>query len=131
MAITITNAAAQAMCDALVDLVDGGTGNGQLVGYLADATTEVFTCVSSSATAFGGATLASPSVATAATINDDTSATGNASPVAVHKWETSAGTEIWRGSVGAGSGDLDMSSTTVGAGDTVSISSYTVSQPTS
>src|SRR5210317_963452 len=129
MAITLSNAAAKAMCDALVDLVDGGTGAGFVAGYTS-GDVEVFTCACS-ATAFGAATTASPSVATAATISDDTSPTGGDLTSGYHAFEDSASTEIWRGSIGTSGAELNISSLTIATTDTVSISSYTVSQPTS
>lgn len=130
MAITLTNAAAKAMCDALVDLVDVGAGtNGTIAGYTS-GNSEVFTCTFAT-TAFGAATTASPSVATAATITDDTSATGGDLTGGYHRVNDQDGTEVWRGSVGTSGADLNLSSLVIGAGDTVSISSYTVSVPTS
>lgn len=128
MAITMSNAAAKAMCDALVDLIDVG-GGGDLVLYTS-GDVEVAT-LPLSATAFGAATTASPSVATAASITDDSSATGGSLSGGYHAFENNAGTEIFRGSVGTSGADLNLSSLTIGAGTVVSCSSYTVSQPTS
>lgn len=130
MAITTSNAAAKAMCDALVDLVDGGTGNGKIVGYTS-GDVEVFSCTAGDAAAFGAATTASPSVASLTTtpISDATPAGGNLTG-GYHAWETSAGTEIWRGTIGTSGADLNISSLTIATTDTVSVNSYTVSQPT-
>lgn len=126
MGITLTTAARNAACDAIVDLVDGGTtdANGDLV-IMTSGDVEVATLAMSNP-AFGAA---STGVATASAISDDTNATGGTA--ALHKIQNRDNTEIWRGTVGSGSGDLDLSSVTIGAGDTVSVSSYTLTVPAS
>lgn len=128
MAITLSNAAAKAMADALVDLVDAG-GAGTLTLHESD-NTEVAS-LALSATAFGAATTASPAVATAAAITDDSDADGGDLSGGYHRFNNNAGTEVWRGSVGTSGADLNLSTLTIGAGAVVSCSSYTVSQPTS
>ena len=72
-------------------------------------------------------------MATASAISDDTSATGNASAVDKFIVKDQDGTEVFRGSVGATSSgeDMELTSTTIGAGDTVSITSFTVTVPAS
>lgn len=126
MAITITTAAANAQCNALVDLVDAGTtdANGDLV-IMTSGDVEVATLACSNP-AFGAA---ASGVATASAISDDTSATGGTA--ALHKFQDRDNTEVWRGTVGTSGADLNLSTTTIGAGATVSVSSYTVTQPTS
>lgn len=123
MAITISTTGRDAMCNALVDAVDS---SGNLVLYTS-ADGEVAT-LPLSTTAFGNS---STGVATAAAITDDTSATGGSLSGGYHAFETSVGAEIWRGSVGTSGADLNLSSLTVGAGDTVSVSAYTVTVPAS
>jgi hypothetical protein len=123
MAITISTTGRNAMCDALVDAVDA---SGFLVLYTS-GDVEVAT-LALSATAFGAA---SSGVATAASITDDSSATGGSLSGGYHAFETSAAAEIWRGSVGTSGADLNLSSLTIGAGDTVSVTSYTVTVPAS
>jgi hypothetical protein len=126
MGITLTTAARNAACNAIVDLVDVGStdANGDLV-IMTSGDVEVATLAMSNP-AFGAA---ATGVATASAISDDTSATGGTA--ALHKIQDRDNTEIWRGTVGAGSGDLDLSSVTIGAGDTVSVSSYTLTVPAS
>jgi hypothetical protein len=123
MAITLSTTARNAACDAIVDAVDA---SGNLVFYTS-GDVEVATCALS-ATAFGAA---STGVATANSISDDTSATGGDLTGGYHAFETSVGAEIWRGSVGTSGADLNLSSLSIGAGDTVSVSSYTVTMPAS
>lgn len=123
MAITISTAGRNAMCNALVDLVDN-SGPGNLV-IMTSGDVEVAT-LALSATAFGAA---ATGVATAASISDDTSATGGTA--ALHKFEDGTNAEIWRGTVGTSGADLNLSSVTIGVGDTVSVSAYTVTMPAS
>lgn len=123
MSITLSTAARNAMCDALTALVDV-SGPGNLV-IMTSGDVEVAT-LALSATAFGAA---STGVCTAASISDDTSATGGTA--ALHKFEDGTNTEVWRGSVGTSGADLNLSSVTIGAGDTVSVSAYTVTMPAS
>ena len=126
MGITIVTAGRNAMADALVDLVDGGSAdaNGDLV-IMTSGDVEVATLAFANP-AFGAA---ASGVATANAIADDTSATGGTA--ALHKIQDRDNTEIWRGNVQTSGGDLNLSSLTIGASDTVSISSYTVTQPAS
>lgn len=126
MAITITAAARNAACNAIVDLVDVGTtdANGDLV-IMTGGDVEVATLAFSNP-AFGAA---SAGVATASTITSDSSATGGTA--ALFKVQDRDNTEVWRGTVGiAGSGaDLIMSSVTIGAGDIVAVTSLTFTMP--
>lgn len=129
MAITLATAARNAACDGIVDLVDGGTGAGSLeiksAASTVAGTNEVATLAFSNP-AFGAA---SSGTATANAISDDTSATGGtASDYTVFDGDSAA---IWQGSVGTSGADLNLSSTTIGAGDTVSVSSFTLTVPAS
>lgn len=127
MAITLTTAARNAMCDALVDLVDGGTTDttGDLE-IMTSGDVEVATLSWTATPAFGAA---AAGVATMNAINDDTNATGGTA--ALHRFLNRDNTEVWRGNVQTSGGDLNLSSLSVGAGDTVQVSSYTVTQPAS
>jgi len=127
MGITLTTAARDAMCDALVDLVDGGSADttGDLIIMTgADATLATLTWAATPA--FGAS---STGVATMNTIQDETSAT--AGTAALHKFQDRDNTEVWRGNVQTSAGDLNLSSLAIGTGDTVSVSAYTVTQPAS
>lgn len=126
MALTLTTAARNAACNAIVDLIDGGTtdANGDIV-IMTSGDVEVATLAMSNP-AFGAA---ATGVATAAAISDDTSATGGTA--ALFKVQDRDNTEIFRGTVGTSGADLNLSSVTIGASDTVSISSLTVTVPAS
>ena len=126
MGITMATAARNAAADAVVDLLDVGTTNssGQMV-VRTSGDTEL--CVLPlSNPAFGAA---SGGVATAGAITTGT-ATG-AGTAAKHTMEDRNETEIWEGTAAAGSGDLNMSSTTIAVDDQISCSAYTYTQPAS
>jgi len=123
MGITLPTASRDAMCDALVDLVDvGGTGELEIMTS-GDVEVATLPC---SATAFGAS---ATGVATANAFTDDTSATGGTA--ALHRFNSGGAAEIWRGNVLTSGGDLNLSSLSVGVGDTVQVSSYTVTVPAS
>jgi len=126
MAITIAAASRNAACNAIVDLVDLGSTNatGRLV--LMASGDVVVSTLAMSAVAFGNA---AAGVATAAAITDDVNAVGGS--VVAFKVTDRNNNEIFRGSVTntAGNGDLKLSSILVGASDTVTVSSLTVTMP--
>ena len=127
MGITIVTAGRNAMANALVDLIDGGTTDttGDLI--IANATDTPVARLSWTATpAFGAAT---GGVATMNSINDDTNATGGTA--ALHWFQDRDNGEVFRGNVSTSTGDLNLSSLSIGAGDTVQVTSYTVTQPAS
>jgi hypothetical protein len=129
MGIVLETIARNAACDAIVDLIDVG-GAGTLEFKSADSsvagTNEVAT-VTFGATAFGAA---STGVATANSTTDDTSAAGGT--VTHFTIFNGSAAPVFRGTVTAtgGGGDIEMSTTTVGATDTVSITSLTATMPT-
>ena len=124
--VTLTSAARDAMCNALVDLIDAGTtdANGDIV-IMAAADAEVATLAMTNP-AFGNS---ATGVATAAAISDDTNATGGTA--IAFKVQNRDNTEVFRGDAATSGASLNMSSTTVGAGDTVSIGAMTVTMPAS
>ena len=125
MALTLPTNVRNAACDAIVDLVDV-SGPGKLeIGTTSMAVTLVTNVMA--ATAFGAA---ATGVATAAAIVDGTAgATGTAAEC---RFRDGADADVITGmTVGSGSGDLDLSSTSITSGDTVSISSFTVTVPAS
>jgi len=122
---TLETVARNAACDAIVDLIDGGTGAGDLV-FETSGDVEVAT-LPFSATAFGAA---SSGVATAAgTPLEDTNATGGT--VAQASFYDGDSAKILEATVSTSGADINLSSLSVGAGDTVSVSSLTVTVPAS
>jgi hypothetical protein len=126
MAVTLTTAARNAACNAIVDLVDAGSGDSTLVFYAADTTTEVAT-LTFATTAFGASGAVNPGEAVAAAITSDTSATGGTTTVA--KFLDGDGTEVLRCTVGIGSGDIQLSNNVVAASETVAITELKVTVP--
>jgi hypothetical protein len=138
MTTRITQAAAKAACDAVVDLLDvGGAGYIEIRTGSQPATTNtaasgtLLGTLPLSNPAFGNATTASPSVATASAITSDTSAdaTGTAGWFRAY---SGGGTAVIDGSITAtgGGGELTLDSTSVVAGGTISVTSWTVSHGT-
>lgn len=129
MAITLTTAARNAACDAIVDLIDAGTGAGTIelksAASTVAGTSEVATLTFSDP-AFGAA---SSGVATASAITDDTNATGGTA--GFFTMFDSDANAVLQGTVATSGADLNMSSVSIGAGDTVSISSLTITMPAS
>jgi len=123
MAVTHSTAARNAATDAVTALIGA---SGKLVfrtsGTIGAPGTAIAT-LSLSATAFAAA---SAGTATANAITADTSAAGNASPVATATLQTSGGTIVLQCSVAASGSDINMTNgLTVATGDTVSCSSLT------
>ena len=124
MAVTHSTAARNAATDAVTALIGV---SGRLVFRTSPSTVSAPGAAAAtlllSATAFGAA---SAGTATANAITSDTSAAGNASPVAFATLQTSAGTVVIQCQVAASGSDINMSNgLTVAPGDTVSCSSLT------
>ena len=128
MAITLTASARNAACDAIVDLVDGGSSDstGDLV-LMTAGDVEVATLAFSNP-AFGAS---SAGVATASALSNDTSATGGTATKC--KVVDRDNVTVWEGTVGiTGSGeDVELASNIIGAGDIVAVTSCTFTMPES
>jgi hypothetical protein len=124
MAVTHPVLVRTGIADFVVDQLDEGTPPGTLV-FQTSGDAEVAT-LTFSTTAFGAA---SSGVATAASITSDTSATGGT--VAKARLKNAAGTDKIICSVTAtgGGGDIELSSVSISAGQTVSVSSLTYTAP--
>jgi hypothetical protein len=119
---TLETAARNAACNAIVDLIDAGAGAGTLV-YQTSGDVEVATLTFSDP-AFGDA---ANGVATAGSIASDTNATGGtASQASIFDSDNNKVMELTVATSGA---DINISSTTIGAGDTVACTSLTVTVP--
>lgn len=125
MAVTHAAAIRNTIADAVVDAIDAGAGAGTLELQTSggvEVATLTFSDPAFGAAASGVATATDP-------ITDDTNATGGT--VAQFQTKDSTGSVVTSGSVSAsgGGGDLIISSTSIGAGDTVSCSSLTYTAP--
>jgi hypothetical protein len=135
----ITQAAANALCNALVDLSDVG-GAGTLKIYTgtepancdAAAATLVATCVLPNP-AFGAAAWSGGDVASKASLLStatDANATGNASAVTHFRLVNNAGTPFLQGTCSATAGDdLVLNNATITAGSVVDITALNVLVP--
>jgi hypothetical protein len=121
---TLETAARNAACNAIVDLIDAGSGAGTLE-FETSGDVEVATLTFSDP-AFGDA---ATGVATASSITSDTNATGGT--VAQASMYDSDSNKVMECTVSTSGADINLSSLTVGAGDTVSCSSLTVTVPAS
>lgn len=122
MTVTLENVARNAACNAVVDLLDGGT-----IVFETSADAEVAT-LTFGTPAFGNAV---DGVATANAITADTDATGGT--ITKARFRTSANALVCTLTVTdtGGGGSIEMPNRTIGAGDQVSMSSYTHTQPAS
>lgn len=127
MTTTLTANARNAAANAVVGLIDAGAGAGTVelktAASTVQGTNEVATLTFSDP-AFGAA---AAGVATANAITSDTSATGGVA-TAFTVFD-SDGNAVFEGGVATSGAEMTISSTNVGAGDTVSISSFTYTQP--
>ena len=126
---------AKAMCDAIVDEIDNGGGTAVLRIYGDTRATDVDTAVAAqtllsehnlSNPAFGAAVdIGGSARATANSISDDTSA-NNTDTATWFRVFNRAGTPVIDGNVGTSSADLIIDNTSITAGQTVKVNSYTV-----
>jgi len=121
MAVTHGTATRTAIATAVLGEIDAGTA-GSLI--FQTTSTEVATCVLSVTSG-----VVSGAVLTFNAITDDSSATGNASAVDNFIITDSSAVTCLAGAVAASGSDINLSSTTIGAGDTVSVSSLTYTAP--
>lgn len=110
MALTIANECKKAALDAITALLNGGNFVLQAAGPTTLASLTL------NATAFGAATTASPSVAASNAITADTTVT--AGTITLFRLETSGAAVRINGTVGVGSGDLQVSDNVIPSGAT-------------
>lgn len=124
MAITLTAAARNAACDAVVDKVDQGAGVGKL--KIKDALTNDLCIISLSSPAFGSA---ATGVATASGLpktGTGTAAAGTGTVATNYTVTDSNDVVIWSGAIPA---DMTLDNPTIAQNQTVSITSWTHTQP--
>lgn len=116
MAITLSvaaeTAAVNAACNAIVDLLDAGSGAGHIRLTLANGTTEVATCVGQDPF-FGNAVAG---VATQSGSAVDSDATGNVAAVTLFQARDSDNNMVWSGTVAESAADLNIDDGTPGGG---------------
>jgi hypothetical protein len=114
---TLETAARNAACNAIVDLVDAGAGAGTMV-FETSGDVEVATLTFSDP-AFGDAVTGT---ASANSITSDTNATGGT--VSQLSFYDSNGNKVVEFSVSTSGADVNLSSTSIGAGDTINCTSF-------
>lgn len=134
--VRLADNAHQAACDAVIDLIDAGAGAGTIKIYSGtqpatgdDAITgTLLATLTFSDPAFGAATGTTEAVATASTITDDSSA--DATGTATHaRIADSTGNTVFDCDVGTSGATINLNSTSITSGGTVSITSFTVTMP--
>lgn len=123
MTISHPEAIRNQLCDLVVDLIDGGASAGRLefrTSGDSEAATVFFQDPAFGAASGGTAIANTP-------MTDDTNATGGT----VDRFAIldSNSTIILTGAVATSGSDINLSSTTIGAGDTVSLTSLSYSAP--
>jgi hypothetical protein len=136
----ISNAAAIAACDAIVDRVDLNSPPGHLKVYSGSVPTDADTALGAqvlladltmSNPAFGAAADISPGArATAAAISDDTSA-NNTGTASFFRIDQGGGTTVLQGACATSGSELNFNSTAISSGAIVSVTSFTVTVPES
>lgn len=132
--VRLSAAANNAVCDALVDSIDAGAGAGTIKIYdgtqpatadTAITTQTLLATLTFSDPAFGAA---AAGVATASAITDDTSAdaTGTATWARIQDSDSNTKFDCDVGTSGA---TLNLNTTSITAGQNVSITSFTVTHP--
>lgn len=121
---TLSTAGRNAACNAVVDLLDAGSGAGKLV-FRTSGDVEVATLTFSDP-AFGNA---STGVATASAISPDTSATGGTITKAT--LEDSDANAVLTVTANTTTGEIVLTSAVIAATETVACSALTVTMPAS
>lgn len=126
MALTHTSATRSALADQINSLCNAGTSNPSPQLVLLTSSDVPVATLKMADPAFPSA---SNGAMSANAIQDDTNATGGA--VAEFRIEDRNGNEVLRGTVTTqgGGGDVELTSTTIGAGDTVTIDELTYTAP--
>ena len=125
MAVTHPVLVRNAIANLVVDGIDAGAGAGKLLITTTSTGTTVATLTFSDP-AFGSAT---GGIATASAITDSTSTGTVGGTAAKAVFTTSTGLQKIYCSVGTTGADINLSSVSISAGDTVSISSLTYTAP--
>ena len=127
MAVTLTTAARNAACDAIVDLLDAGAGAATIKLTLANGSTEVATLTMNDP-AFGAAVAGVATMDASPTV-EDTSATGNAGAATIAIFQDSDNTEVFRCAVGTSGSDINLTNNVIAATEGVQLTSFTVTVP--
>lgn len=132
---TLTTAARNAACDAIVDLIDAGVSANGRLEITTTGGASVLASMDFAATAYGNAGAVTPGVASLSGSISDSSAdnTGTAAEFHVYDETVAAGSgnEIFSGTVGTSGADLNLTSVAIAATETVTITQLDVTVPAS
>lgn len=137
----ITNDAAIAACDAIVDLFENGTGTAKVeirsgsqpASADAAATGTVLASINLNSPAFGNAADAAPGGRATADVTpalQDTSANASGTAGWFRGYEQ-GGDALIDGECGTSGADMNLDNTSINAGQTVTITSWTITMPES
>lgn len=136
----LSTAARNAMCNAGVDLLDGGTGNGTTTIYqgtrptnIDDASTAnpLGTCPFTNNPAFGNAGAVNPGEAEDTGVTSDTDADNSGTATHFRMRAGAAGdtAALFEGTCGQGSGELDFDNNVIVATGTIAITQILMTMP--
>lgn len=126
---TIHNDVRSAMCNAMVDAIDGGTGAGNMAFYTA-AFAQLVVAFDFAATAFGAAANG------VATCNNDPVLVGTVGPgadgtIAVGRVRDGDDKVLWQFACSTSGSDANLTNLTLAQDDTLTLTSFTVTVPAS
>lgn len=124
---TLATSARDAAVNGVVDLIDAGAGAGKLIFATSGDTTVA--ALTFSDPAFPPSGSVTPGVSTAEAITSDTNAT--AGTIAKCRIQDSNAATVMAPTVSTSGADINISSLVIGSGDTVTMSSLTVTMPAS
>ena len=136
MAARITSTCANNMIDELQTLLDAGSAGAKIKFYDGTRPAGPGTAVTTQ-TLVATLTASDPcgttagGVLTFGTITDDTNCNGSSNPVTWARLTDSDNNAVIDLSVGTSGEDINLSNTEIGSGDTLSMSSLTITMPTS
>lgn len=131
---TISTAARNAACDAIVDLLDAGNEAARFIlTTVSGGTGTTLATITLDATAAFGAAASGVATLDVSPAVSDTSAdaSGTAAGWALQSMNSGTPTTVLSGSIGTGSEDLDIDNTTIVAAQTVNLNAITVTVPAS
>jgi hypothetical protein len=127
MAITLSTAARNAACNAVVDAIDGGSP-GKLV--LKSAGDVVLCTITLNNPAFGAAATGVAALDTSGGLSGTgEAAAGGGTAATKFDFTTSADATIFSGTVGVGSGEIQMDNNSVAEAQVVNVTGYNHTQP--
>lgn len=125
MALTLQDALKQVLADAIDAEINTGAGTAELQ-FMTAGNVEVATCPLANP-AFGNSN-ATGTISVSGT-PQDTNATGNASPVTKFRIFDRDATFLIEGTVSTSGADINISNTTINAGETVTLTSFSITVP--